>query len=145
MLRVRATQPTNILKVSDLVLDRLSHTVSRAGKNIVLSVKEFEVLEYLMKHHDEVLPRERIESDVWETDYCGLSNVIDVYIRYLRKKIDGFLELIENFRKLEKEIPLNELIWKIYSDTNYYNYVGLLNNGGLKQANLKMLFERAKQ
>ena len=88
MLRVRATQPTNILKVSDLVLDRLSHTVSRAGKNIVLSVKEFEVLEYLMKHHDEVLPRERIESDVWETDYCGLSNVIDDYIRYLRKKID---------------------------------------------------------
>ena len=64
---------------------------------------------------------------------------------YLRKKIDTFLELVENFRQLEKEIPLNELIWKIYSDTNYYNYVGLLNNGGLKQANLKMLFERAKQ
>ena len=63
----------------------------------------------------------------------------------LRRKIDTFLELIENFRSLEKEIPLNELIWKIYTDTNYYNYVGLLNNGGLKQANLKMLFERAKQ
>ena len=63
----------------------------------------------------------------------------------LRRKIDTFLELIENFRNLEKEIPLNELIWKIYIDTNYYNYVGLLNNGGLKQANLKMLFERAKQ
>lgn len=63
----------------------------------------------------------------------------------LRRKIDTFLDLIENFRSLEKEIPLNELIWKIYTDTNYYNYVGLLNNGGLKQANLKMLFERAKQ
>jgi len=63
----------------------------------------------------------------------------------LRRKIDAFLQLLENFRQLEKEIPLNELIWKIYSDTNYYNYVGLLNNGGLKQANLKMLFERAKQ
>ena len=63
----------------------------------------------------------------------------------LRRKINTFLDLIENFRSLEKEIPLNELIWKIYTDTNYYNYVGLLNNGGLKQANLKMLFERAKQ
>ena len=63
----------------------------------------------------------------------------------LKTKIDNFLNMIENFRKLEKEIPLNELIWKIYADTNYYNYVGLLNNGALKQANLKMLFERAKQ
>lgn len=88
MLRVHSTQSTNILKVSDLVLNRLSHTVSRGGNNIILSAKEFEVLEYLMKHHDEVLPRERIESDVWETDYCGMTNVIDVYIRYLRKKID---------------------------------------------------------
>ena len=49
----------------------------------------------------------------------------------LKRKIDTFLDLIENFRSLEKEIPLNELIWKIYTDTNYYNYVGLLNNGGL--------------
>lgn len=63
----------------------------------------------------------------------------------LRKKIDIFLNLVENLRELEKELPLNELIWKIYSDTNYYNYVGLLTNGELKQANLKMLFEKAKQ
>lgn len=63
----------------------------------------------------------------------------------LRKKIDTFLENLDNFRQLEKEKPLDEFIWQIYQDTNYYNYVGLLNNGGLKQANLKMLFERAKQ
>lgn len=52
---------------------------------------------------------------------------------------------LEKWRDLEKEKPLDELIWQIYQDTNYYHYVGLLNNGGLKQANLKMLFERAKQ
>ena len=63
----------------------------------------------------------------------------------LRIKIENFLNSIENWRTLEKQMPLNELIWKIYNDTNYYHYVGLLTNGSLKQANLKMLFERAKQ
>lgn len=63
----------------------------------------------------------------------------------LQKKIDSFLNDINTWRQLEKEIPLNELIWKIYSDTNYYHYVGLLPNGKIRQANLKMLFERAKQ
>ena len=51
-----------------------------AGNEIYLSVKEFDVLEYLMKYQGEVLPRERIESHVWGIDYCGLTNVIDVYI-----------------------------------------------------------------
>ncbi len=63
----------------------------------------------------------------------------------LKNKIDTILNSLEKWRQLEKELPLNELIWKIYSDTNYYNYVGLLSNGTLRQANLKMLFERAKQ
>ena len=63
----------------------------------------------------------------------------------LRAKIDRFLTQIETWRQEEKELPLNELIWKIYMDTHYYHYVGLLNNGNIKQANLKMLFERAKQ
>ena len=63
----------------------------------------------------------------------------------LRNKINRFLTQIQSWREEEKELPLNELIWKIYMDTNYYHYVGLLNNGNVKQANLKMLFERAKQ
>ena len=63
----------------------------------------------------------------------------------LRMKIEMFLSSIENWRVLEKQMPLNELIWKIYTDTNFYHYVGLLTNGALKQANLKMLFEKAKQ
>lgn len=88
ILRSKSNRNTNVLKISDLCLDKMSHTVTRNGNNIVLSSKEFDVLEYLMKHQGEVLSRERIESDVWETEYCGLTNVIDVYIRYLRKKID---------------------------------------------------------
>ena len=100
MLRVKSSNSVSILKLADLELDRLSHTVSRAGTIIPLSVKEFEILEYLLKHQGEVLARERIESDVWNTDYCGMSNVIDGYIRYLRKKIDdGFnVKLIHTVR-----------------------------------------------
>lgn len=63
----------------------------------------------------------------------------------LRQKIDTFVNMLENWRKDQKEKHLDELIWQIYQETNYYYYVGLLNNGNLRQANLKMLFERAKQ
>ena len=63
----------------------------------------------------------------------------------LRIKINNFLEKIENWREANEYINLDELIWKIYLDTGYYNYVGLMQNGKLRQANLKMLFERAKQ
>ena len=63
----------------------------------------------------------------------------------LRNKIDSFLELINQWREASEFLALDELIWKIYMDTGYYNYVGLMQNGKLRQANLKMLFERAKQ
>lgn len=88
ILRSHTNRFSHTLKIADLELDKNSHIVTRNGEVINLSAKEFEVLEYLMKHQGEVLSRERIESDVWETEYCGLTNVIDVYIRYLRKKID---------------------------------------------------------
>ncbi|MCI8273423.1 MAG: helicase-exonuclease AddAB subunit AddA [Clostridia bacterium] len=63
----------------------------------------------------------------------------------LRNKIDRFLNNIETWRREQEYLSLDELIWKIYNDTGFYNYVGLMNNGTLRQANLKMLFERAKQ
>ena len=63
----------------------------------------------------------------------------------LRKKIEMFLDNLEKWRKEQEYLSLDELIWKIYNDTGYYNYVGLMTNGELRQANLKMLFERAKQ
>lgn len=63
----------------------------------------------------------------------------------LRDKIDNFLKMINTWREDSEFLALDELIWKIYMDTGYYNYVGLMQNGKLRQANLKMLFERAKQ
>ncbi len=63
----------------------------------------------------------------------------------LRQKIESFLEKIEQWREEQEYLALDELIWKIYEDTGYYNYVGLMPNGMLRQANLRMLFERAKQ
>ena len=69
---------------------------------------------------------------------------IDVDIE-LRKKIEDFLEKLETWRKEQEYLSLDEFIWKLYTDTGYYHYVGLMPNGLLRQANLKMLFERAKQ
>ena len=63
----------------------------------------------------------------------------------LKNKIENFLNNIESWRKAKEYLSLDELIWKIYVETGYYNYVGLMPNGNLRQANLKMLFERAKQ
>lgn len=67
MLRIHNSKKSNsILRLADLVVDTVGRTVTRAGKDITLSAKEFDVLEYLMKHQDEVVSRERIETDVWE-------------------------------------------------------------------------------
>ena len=64
---------------------------------------------------------------------------------YLKEKMQKFLENIELWRKQNEYMPLHELIWKIYLDTGYYQYVGLMLNGTLRQANLKMLFDRARE
>lgn len=63
----------------------------------------------------------------------------------LQDKVQEFLDKIEEFRKYKEYMPLNEFIWKIYLDTGYYNYVSLMPNGTLRMANLKILFEKAKQ
>ena len=88
MLRKAAGNPTNIYQVADLTLDAAAHTVRRGGEVINLSAKEFDILEYLMRNQGIVLSREKIENHVWNFDYSGGTNVVDVYIRYLRKKID---------------------------------------------------------
>ena len=63
----------------------------------------------------------------------------------LVEKVQSFMQMIENFKKFEKELPLDELIWKIYSETGYYHYVRLMPNGKTRQANLRKLFEKAKE
>lgn len=88
MLRQNSGAPTNILQTSDLTMDCSAHTVSRGGTPIALSAKEYALLEYLMRNKNVVLSREKIENHIWNFDYEGGTNVVDVYIRYLRKKID---------------------------------------------------------
>lgn len=84
-------------------------------------------------------------SDKYDNFYnCMLKAKVDVKPE-LKQKIENFLNNIKNWRKEQEYLALDELIWKIYSDTGYYNYVGLMPNGNLRQANLKMLFERAKK
>ena len=91
LARIRAVTRVsfNMLRIDDLELDCASHTVKRAGKEIILSSKEFALLEYLMRNKGIVLSREHIENHIWGFEYEGGTNVVDVYISYLRKKIDG--------------------------------------------------------
>lgn len=86
--RQRNGAKTSVYRVADLELDTSRRRVFRAGKEISLSAKEFQLLEYLMKNSGIVLSRETIEDHIWNFDYEGGTNVVDVYIRYLRKKID---------------------------------------------------------
>ncbi len=79
---------SSVLTAGDLTVDTASHTVTRAGKKIDLSAKEYALLSYLMHNKNLVLSREKIEDHIWNFDYEGGTNVVDVYIRYLRKKID---------------------------------------------------------
>lgn len=82
----------NVLRIADLSMDCTSHMVTRGGKEIKLSAKEYALLEYLMYNQGRVLSREMIEDHVWNFDYEGGTNVVDVYISYLRKKIDDGYE-----------------------------------------------------
>ena len=79
---------SNVLRVADLSMDCNAHTVTRSATEIHLSAKEYAMLEYLMYNQGRVLSREMIEDHVWNFDYEGGTNVVDVYISYLRKKID---------------------------------------------------------
>lgn len=97
--RRQSGNTTNVLTAGDLVMNINTHSVTRGGVEINLSSKEFAILEYLLKNKGNVLSREKIEEHIWNYDYEGGSNVIDVYISYLRKKVDG-----DNAEKLIKTV-----------------------------------------
>jgi two-component system, OmpR family, response regulator ArlR len=90
----------NLLTVKDLIMDRDRHEVQRAGKSIQLTAKEYALLEYLLLHRNKVHTRDELFNGVWGSDFLGDSNLIDVYIRYLRGKIDDGFEdkLIQTVR-----------------------------------------------
>ncbi len=86
-----AETKTNVVKIADLTVDLNTQKVYRGDKEISLSSREFSILRYLCMNKGIVLSRDKIEEHIWNYDYAGGSNVVDVYIRYLRKKIDeGF-------------------------------------------------------
>ncbi len=91
---------SNVLQVADLVMDLDTRQVSRAGQEVELSAKEYAILECLMRNKGAVLTREKIGSSVWGYDYMGGSNIVDVYVRYLRRKLDEPFEtkLIQTVR-----------------------------------------------
>jgi DNA-binding response OmpR family regulator len=99
--RLRERHPkSNVLVVDDLAMDRDRHEVVRAGKAIALTAKEYALLEYLLLHKNKVHTRDELFNGVWGSDFLGDSNLIDVYIRYLRGKIDDGFErkLIQTVR-----------------------------------------------
>jgi DNA-binding response OmpR family regulator len=88
LLRRVSPQKSGALTLGDLTVDPATHTVSRGERNIRLSTKEFALLEFLLHHPNQVLTREQIESHIWSYDFISASNVVDVYIRRLRRQID---------------------------------------------------------
>lgn len=98
LARIRAatrkygTQKTSIYNLADLSVDTATHVVKRGSQEIKLSAKEYAILEYLIMHKETVVTRNKLENHIWNYDYVGGSNVVDVYITYLRRKIDNNFE-----------------------------------------------------
>src|SRR5262245_33631839 len=88
LLRRGSVERPNVLRVADLDLDRLSQQVRRSGRRIDLTAKEFALLEYLMANAGRVLSRTMIIDHVWDQSFDGATNIVDVYVRHLRSKVD---------------------------------------------------------
>ena len=88
LLRRPPASRSHVLHVADLELDRLTQQVRRAGKRIELTAKEYGLLEYLAAHAGRVLTRTMIIEHVWDESFEGLTNIVDVYVRHLRQKVD---------------------------------------------------------
>ncbi len=88
LLRRGAVNRSNTLRIGDLEIDRVTHQVKRDGKSIKLTSKEYALLEYLAANSGRVLSRTMIIEHVWDESFEGLTNIVDVYVRQLRAKID---------------------------------------------------------
>jgi len=88
LLRRGPVSRSSVVRVDDLELDRLSQQVKRAGKRIDLTSKEYSLLEYLMSNAGRVLSRTMIIEHVWDQSFDGITNIVDVYVRHLRSKVD---------------------------------------------------------
>jgi len=88
LLRRGPVSRSSVVRVADLELDRLSQQVKRAGNRIDLTSKEYSLLEYLMSNAGRVLSRTMIIEHVWDQSFDGITNIVDVYVRHLRSKVD---------------------------------------------------------
>ena len=88
VLTRRTRQTTNLFTIADLAVDADRRSVSRGGREIALTSREYALLEYMIRNKGHVLSRDQIIEHVWSYDYEGASNMVDVYIRNLRRKID---------------------------------------------------------
>jgi len=88
LLRRGATRQETVLRVADIELDRLSQQVRRGGKRVELTSKEYSLLEYLMANAGRVVSRTMIIEHVWDQSFDGATNIVDVYVRHLRDKVD---------------------------------------------------------
>src|SRR6266404_5824599 len=111
LLRRGSVDRPNILRVGDLEVDRLSQQVRRAGRRVELTAKEYALLEYLMANADSVLSRTMIIDHVWDQSFDGATNIVDVYVRHLRAKVDDVHEhkLIRTIRGLGYVISEDEV------------------------------------
>ena len=89
LLRRQRTSQSTTLKVADLELDQLTHEVTRDGQKIELTSTEYSLLEYMMIHAGQVVTRTMISEHVWDQDFDSYSNVINVYVNYVRKKVEA--------------------------------------------------------
>ena len=92
LVRRNSTEKSDVLTVGDLSVELSTKRVMRGGKEILLSAKEFGLLETLIRHKGQVLSRAQLENQVWDFGFEGSSNIVDVYIRYLRRKVDDPFE-----------------------------------------------------
>ena len=100
-VQLREREPgERVLSIKDLTLNRDTHEVTRSGRSVGLTAKEFSLLEFLMMYPNKVHTRDEIFNSVWGSDFLGESNLIDVYIRYLRNKVDDAADekLIQTIR-----------------------------------------------
>jgi len=88
LLRRGPVNRSSTLRIGDLELDRLTQQVKRGGKRVELTAKEYSLLEYLMQNPDRVLSRNMIIEHVWDQSFDGITNIVDVYVRHLRTKVD---------------------------------------------------------
>ncbi len=92
LLRRQSKDKVNVLKVGDLIIDKNTRIVKRGGKIIELTYKEYAVLEYLLRNKNIVLKKSQIAENIWDYNFNYTSNIVEVYIRYLRRKIESGFE-----------------------------------------------------